>query len=307
MVLAVAWCLDATLGEPPARIHPVVWMGWLIAPLKRMRPRGPVREFSLGAMYALGLTCGLAALTHAAQVQLAPWPLVQTAFEVYVLFGCFALRGLIAAGADVKGALARHDLGAARRGLASLCSRDASELEAHELAGAAIESLTENLSDSVVAPLFYYACLGLPGVVFYRAANTLDAMVGYHGRFEYLGKVAARLDDLLNLVPARLTALVLAMAGALLRLPLSRGASVWRADRARTESPNAGHPMAMAAGLLGVTLDKRGAYKLGQGLALPGASEIAAAERLTRVGGWLTAAIGVILLFVRGGMHGAAP
>src|SRR5207244_3330506 len=134
------------------------------------------------------------------------------------------------------------------------------------------ESLAENLSDSVVAPLFFLLCFGLEGAIAYRAINTLDAMIGYRGRYEWLGKAAARIDDVANYVPARLTALLLWAAGASLALGRAsglsprRGLRVWRADHARTASPNGGHPMAMAAGLLGVRLDKPAQYVLGADL-----------------------------------------
>jgi adenosylcobinamide-phosphate synthase len=251
----------------------------------------------------LAVSIGFAGLSLGLLKALARWPLLAFAFQVYVLFGCFALKGLVAAGDAVRKALLAGDLGAARAGLGSLCSRDASALESHELAGAAIESLTENTSDSVVAPLFYFALFGVPGAVLYRAANTLDAMVGYRGRYEYLGKVAARVDDILNLLPARLTALLLALAGALLGLSVKQGIAVWWRDRARTESPNAGHPMAMAAGLLGVALDKRDVYVLGAGLAPASGAALAEAQRLTRVAGWLAALLCVVVLLALRGDH----
>jgi len=299
LALAVAFVLDASLGEPWTQLHPVVWMGKLIAPLKRWalrRARAPWRAFTVGAAHTLAVTSGLAGLTWLVQGWLRSWPWLGLVFEVHTLFGCFAVKGLVAAGNDVRRALTDQDLTRARRGLGSLCSRDPAALTPSELAGAAIESLTENTSDSVVAPLFYYALFGLPGAVFYRAANTLDAMVGYHGRFEYVGKLAARLDDLLNVLPARLTAGLLALSGALLGLDVRGGVRVWWRDRAATESPNAGHPMAMGAGLLGVRLDKRESYVLGAGLAAPDAIVLARAQRLVRVSGWLAAAITCSLL-----------
>src|SRR5262249_61854725 len=128
--------------------------------------------------------------------------------------------GLGVAALDVRHALAGGRLHDARYALRSLCSRDASQLDPPLLVAAAIESVAENASDSFVAPLFYYALFGLPGAVFYRAVNTLDAMIGYHGRYEYLGKAAARLDDVLNFVPARLTAALLLAARACAPLPV---------------------------------------------------------------------------------------
>jgi adenosylcobinamide-phosphate synthase len=297
--LAVAFALDVTLSEPPAALHPVVWMGRAIAPLKRAPARGPGAELALGGAYTLALTCGCAFLASLVLVHLGR----ASAFvlEVFLLWSCFALKGLHRAGEAMRRALAEGDLPRAREALTSLCSRDPAGLSERELAGATIESLSENASDSVVAPLFYYALFGVPGALFYRAANTLDAMVGYHGRYEYLGKVAARLDDVLNLIPARLTALLLWLAGALLRMPARRGARIaWR-DHARTESPNAGWPMAMAAGLLGVCLDKRDAYALGAELAAPDDRALGGMLRLLACTGVLALACALLAVWVHHG------
>jgi adenosylcobinamide-phosphate synthase len=131
------------------------------------------------------------------------------------------------------------------------------------VASAAIESVAENAADSFVSPLLFFLLLGVPGAMAYRVVNTLDAMWGYRGRYEYMGKSTARLDDLLNLVPARISALLLAIAA-----PLSGGSArgalrVLRRDRALTASPNAGWPMAAVAGALRVRLEKPGQYVLG--------------------------------------------
>jgi adenosylcobinamide-phosphate synthase len=307
LVFAVAWLLDASVGEPPAAIHPVVWIGKLAAPLTRAAPRAPWAELCWGALYVLVLAGGATALIWHVQRALVPWPALRCAFEVYVLFSCFALNGLLDAGRRVRRALLAGDVPAARVALGSLCSRDAATLSAPELSGAALESLSENSSDSVVAPLFYYALFGLPGAVCYRAVNTLDAMVGYRGRFEYLGKAAARLDDLLNFVPARLTAGLLWLTGALLGLSSGAARAVFWRDRNRTESPNAGQVMAMAAGLLGVRLDKRGAYVLGAELAAPDAGALASAIVLVRSACWLFAVLLLAALLHWGGAHGLGP
>ncbi|HEX6239242.1 MAG TPA: adenosylcobinamide-phosphate synthase CbiB [Polyangiales bacterium] len=302
-VLVLAWLLDCWVGEPPARLHPVVWMGLVIAPLSRLGRRSPVHELVLGALYAAGVAGGFGLAAMFALRSLEAWPVLHVALQVYLLWSCFALRGLLAAGRAMQAALARADLEGARDALRSLCSRDPSQLTEPELAGATIESISENSSDSVVAPLFYFALLGVPGAVFYRAANTLDAMVGYRGRFEYLGKLAARLDDLLNLVPARLATLCLWCSGALLRLPARVGGRVWWRDGLCTESPNAGQVMAMTAGLLGVRLDKRDAYVLGAELRAPDASALAQALRLVQLSGWLFASLLLAALVLWGTLH----
>ncbi len=176
----------------------------------------------------------------------------------------FALRMLADAGGTVRQALERDDLLAARHALHALVSRDCSRLTAELLAAAAIESLAENLSDSVVAPLFYYVWFGVPGAAAYRLFNTFDSMIGYHGRYEYLGKVAARLDDVLNFVPARLTALLIIVLAPVFGGNRRAAWRIWRRDARKTESPNAGHPMAAMAGALGIQLEKVDHYILGE-------------------------------------------
>jgi adenosylcobinamide-phosphate synthase len=300
--LAIALVLDALLGEPPNAVHPVAWFGSAAAWLLRRAPRsGAVRQFAFGAVLAGALPLGCAALAGGALALAAPWPVLQLAAAVLLVRPSFALRALGQAGERVRAALATGDLPAARRGLTSLCSRDPSALDAPDLAAATVESLAENTSDSFVAPLVYYAVLGVPGAVCYRAINTLDAMIGYRGRYEYLGKAAARLDDAANLIPARITAALIVAAAALWR----RAGCAWRIlvrDGGRTESPNAGRPMAAMAGLLGVVLDKPGHYRLGDG-APPGAPAIARAWRAVRV----AAGLAVLLTFVTLGVRHAWP
>jgi adenosylcobinamide-phosphate synthase len=175
----------------------------------------------------------------------------------------FAARALDEAAGAVRDSLLRGDLPQARDDLLALVSRDRSTLSAEGCASAAVESVAENLADSCVAPLLAYALFGLAGAAAYRAANTLDAMIGYRGEYEHLGKAAARLDDVLNLAPSRLSAAAL-VAGAALAGEDWRGA--WRTarrDAGLTASPNAGWPIAAMAGALGVQLEKPGHYRLG--------------------------------------------
>ena len=127
-----------------------------------------------------------------------------------------------------------------------------------------MESVAESTCDSLVAPLFYFLLLGVPGAIGYRVVNTLDSMIGYHGKYEYLGKFAARLDDVLNFIPARLTALLLVLAAFVMK---RNGRKAWQTalrEHAKTESPNAGWPMAAMAGALDVRLEKVGHYQLGK-------------------------------------------
>lgn len=282
--LLVAIVVDLVAREAPPAIHPVVWMGKLIAWLERLSPDPDRRVASLLA------GAGMAAFVPAVCGGLA-W-LVTTALRdmgsiAYVAAGSvllsttFAVRELGRAADRTRSAMEAGDDPGARRSLRSLVSRDTRVLAPPLVAMAAIESVAENTTDSFVGPWLAFALFGLPGAFAYRAINTLDSMIGYRGRYEHLGKAAARLDDLVNLIPARLSAVLMLVAGRLLcGLPAGRGRQVAVRDRRLTESPNAGWTIGAAAGLLGVALEKTGHYRIGDGLRDPGHSDIGAAVRL---------------------------
>jgi len=268
IVLLLAVLLDLALGDPPNRFHPVAWMGSLIAAGARRAPRSPRLALAWGAALICGGVVAMVALGMAMQWGLSTVPLVVAwCLEAAVLSTLFSIRGLVRAAHSVRDALARDDLDAARALVGRhLVSRNVSRLDGHNVAAAAIESVAENASDSVIAPLLYYVLAGLPGVLAYRFVNTADAMLGYHSeRYEWLGKTAARLDDVLNFVPARFTALLILMAAPFVGGSTMRGWAVWRADARLTPSPNAGHPMSAASGALGIELEKFGCYRLGPG------------------------------------------
>jgi adenosylcobinamide-phosphate synthase len=285
LVLILSFLLDRALGEPRNALHPVAWMGHAIGWGRDWALRaGPMGQLVRGAVVTALVCSAAAGIAHASMLPFARWPVTRVVIGAALLKPLFAVRALRDAAFVVRDALDRGNLEEARLGVRSLCSRDPSALGPSAVAAATVESLAENASDSIVAPLLYYGLFGLPGAAFYRAANTLDAMVGYHGRLERVGKVAARLDDLLNLVPARITALLLLAAaasrpadGARDDRNVRRGFAVLRRDGGRTESPNAGLPMATMAGLLGVSLDKEGHYRLGDSLRAVETQDIAVA------------------------------
>ena len=289
--LLLALAFDLGVGEPPARVHPVVGVGKLVGLLARWAPATPRRQLAYGAV-SVGLTTLIPAI--GAKVLLGwlrPWP-IRLAVEGWLLKTCFAYSALEEAGRSVADPLANRDLPAAREGLRALVSRERSELDGTLISAAAIESLAENLGDGFVAPLLAYAVGGLPAAFFYRAANTADSMVGYRDEYEYLGKAAARLDDLLNLLPARLTALLLvAVSGA-------DAARVWRAlalDHDKTASPNAGWPIAAAAGALDISLRKPGVYRLNEAAREPYAKDIYRAISTVRRAALLGAALVLVV------------
>jgi adenosylcobinamide-phosphate synthase len=194
--------------------------------------------------------------------------------EAVALKAVLSVRGLALAAGQVAAHLARGDLESARTAVGvHLVSRPTAALDEGHVASAAIESVAENLTDSVVAPALMYLVFGLPGAALYRAINTGDAMLGYRGgALEHFGKVVARADDLLNLAPARVAALAIVLSAAATGAPARAFRTMWR-DHGRTASPNAGWTMAAMAGALGVTLTKRGVYTLGAG-PLPTARDI---------------------------------
>ncbi len=303
-ILATALFVDWTIGEWPSVIHPVVWMGKSIALFERIAPRaGARRQLAFGAAIALLVPALFAAGSAFVLARASVVPLLELALAVVLLKSTFALRALSHAATRVERALGGDRVDEARFGLRSLCSRDPSELGPRELVAATIESVAENASDSFVAPLFYYALFGLPAAIAYRAVNTLDAMIGYHGRYEYLGKASARLDDVLNWLPARITAALLLVAGFIGGKRVRRAWSTWRRDAKTTESPNAGRPMAVMAGLLGVELEKAGHYRLGDPLEPLEAAKIGEARRVLGLAAALAVGVAGAWMGARGG-HG---
>ena len=277
----VALFIDHLFGEPPVRWHPVVWMGhalgWAgkrVAPLAAEAPVGrDGRAFWHGTLHWLVLSAGVVLTATGLQWALYQLPVWLAAVGLGLcLKPLLAWRMLRTEVLAVEAALG-ESLAAGRERLGWLVSRDVATLTEAQVRESAIESLAENLSDSVVAPLFWFALAGLPGAALYRFANTADAMWGYRtvrgGRqWEWAGKWAARADDVLNWLPARLTGCVLALwaGGRVLRaLPAQAGL---------TPSPNSGWPMAAMALALGVRLGKPGVYALNAAGRQPVASDV---------------------------------
>jgi adenosylcobinamide-phosphate synthase len=258
VAVAFALWLDHRFGEPPLRLHPVVAMGKfldLLGPRLVVLPpllafAGGMLAWALGGAITLALAYGAERLMNA-----LPFWLAAPALGL-LLKPLLAWRLLRDEVAGVETALGRS-VEDGRTRLSRLVSRDTAALDAVAVRESAIESLAENLSDSLVAPLFWFALAGLPGAALYRFANTADAMWGYRGRYEWAGKWAARADDVLSWLPARITALLLVLvAGRRLDWGALRG------DAGLTPSPNGGWPMGAMARLLGVRLAKPGVYAL---------------------------------------------
>jgi len=282
--LAVALLLDGALGEPPEAVHPVVWMGRAVGAAVPPDPPGAgavtLARGALAAMSGATLSA-LAAGALAAAARPAPRA-VGAAVEGVELWPLLALRELLRAAGRVGDALHDGDEPRARDELRWLVGRDRAQLDAPLLASAALESVAENLSDSVIAPLLYARLAGPGGAALHRFANTADAMVGYRDRHRLGGRAAARLDDLLGLAPSRATALLIAAAAPAGGGSPSRALHVLRRDGGATSSPNAGRPMAAMAGALGVRLEKPGHHVLNPAAAFPRAVDVGRAVRIAR-------------------------
>ncbi|WP_456875419.1 cobalamin biosynthesis protein [Geodermatophilus sp. SYSU D00710] len=291
--LALGAGADLLLADP-ARRHPVAGFGSLAAALERRLWR---ESRAAGAGHAAVLVAAAAGLGTAVDRATRDRPAARTAAVALATWTVLGGTSLGRAAGAVAGALEAGDLPAARALLPTLAGRDPSALDAGELARATVESVAENTSDAAVAPLVWGALAGLPGLLGYRAVNTLDAMVGHRSpRYALFGWAAARADDVANWLPARLTA-ALTVAVAPLAGGSPRGAlRVWRRDGAAHPSPNAGRCEAAAAGALGLRLGGRNVYGsrvedrpvLGDGRA-PDSDDVARAVRLSRAV-WLAAA-----------------
>jgi adenosylcobinamide-phosphate synthase len=299
-ILALAFLLDFALGDPPNIIHPVAWMGKVISLTEKIGLKlHPAWQFIYGIIITLFTTALFSVLFYFLLNYLWDWNRI-----AYIIVGgillklMFSMRGLWQTARKIKLLLQEEKLEKTRFELRALVSRDTHDLDESLMASAATESIAEGICDSVIAPLFYFLLLGIPGAIGYRVVNTLDSMIGYHGKYEYLGKFGARFDDVLNFIPARLTALVICVAAIFKK----KARSAWRTalqEHAKTESPNAGWPMAAMAGSLGVRLEKPGYYILGEGNPTPSLETIRKALNVFFIALFIWTAI----CFITGGIR----
>ena len=253
IALLLGWLTDLCVGDPARLPHPVVWMGKAIAACEHRLNHGSHRLVK-GAVTAAGLIAAVFALTWLVRWLLRPLPVLSVIFDAVLIFYCLAGTTLIREVREVFLAVDRS-IDEGRRQVARIVGRDTSELTAQEVRTAALETLAENLSDGVVAPLFWLALGGTPAMMAYKMVNTLDSMIGYRtDRYRLFGCWAARIDDAANYIPARLTALLM-LAGYRLthwRAARSLGAQLRFVRRYGPQhaSPNSGWPEAALAAIL---------------------------------------------------------
>ena len=246
--LLIGWMLDLLIGDPIRFPHPIVWFGKMIAFLEHRLNKGAHRKLK-GALTVLFLVGVVFLVTWGIRYLLSPYPSYLTIlFDAIIIFYCLAGTTLIREVLAVFRALERS-LDEGRQQVARIVGRDTTELSAQEVRTAALETLAENLSDGVIAPLFWFALLGTPGMLAYKMVNTLDSMIGYQtARYRDFGCWAAHMDDIANYLPARLTAFLMILSQRNCFSP-SLYRFVWRNGR-KHASPNSGYPEAALAGIL---------------------------------------------------------
>ena len=264
IVSVAAFILDCLIGDPRSKLHPVVLIGNLIAWLEKRFYRA---EDSNMTKFSMGFLLMLLVLLISYDVA---WGVVTAAAgESWLSYGVQALllsftispRSLAAAGKEIQQYLWADDLAEARKKVGWIVGRDTQSLDASEVTRATVETIAENIVDGIIAPFFFFFLGGVPLAVAYRAANTMDSMIGYkNDKYLYFGRAAARLDDVLNYIPARITGILLVLAAGILRLDMKNSWRIMRRDAAQHPSPNGGFPEAATAGALGIRLGGMNSY-----------------------------------------------
>lgn len=263
--LALAYLADLAVGDPQWLPHPTRWIGRWISRVERIFYDGeasPTLQRLAGCAFWLIVVAGVF-IGAMFLIELSTYldSLLAQAVAIWLAYTTLATRSLHQESARVVDALRKGDLTTARERLAMIVSRDTGALEERDILRAVIETVAENISDGIIAPLVYLSFGGPVGALLYKAVNTMDSMVGYENdRYRYFGWWAARVDDLVNWVPARLSGLILVGASASLKLDWGSAWRVMRRDAGKMKSPNAGYPEAAAAGALGVQLGGANVY-----------------------------------------------
>lgn len=265
IIFPSAILIDVIFGEPINRFHPVAWLGELISLELKITPKySKIWQFIYGMVINVSTTsiivflsiCVLN-LTHHFNI------ILYYIISIILLKFTLSIKALYRASEVIRHNLSKNDLEKSKAHLTALVSRDTKNLNKEQIISATVESLAENTNDSIVAPVFYYLLFGIPGAVAYRIINTFDAMIGYKDKFEYTGKFSAKLDDIANFIPARISALLIIIAAWLCKYNYKKAWQILIRDHGKTQSPNAGWPMSAMAGAIDIQLEKLDHYKLG--------------------------------------------
>lgn len=271
--LFLAIILDLVLGEPPSKLHPVVWTGRIVDGLVAKAPKGNRKIYGLLiAIFCIGIAILGGFLIVFIGLNIPG--LVGLVLIAFFLKASFSIRMLFSTARGIQKKLELGRIEETRLELKALVGRDTSRLSIPQASSAVIESVSENLVDSILSPLFYYLLFGLPGALAYRTINTLDSMIGFPKEpYRDIGYVSAKIDDLANWIPARVSPVFIIIASIPLGSPL-KCLEVCARDHSKTSSPNSGWPMAAISGALRCRLEKIGYHVLGGEFSEPRPSQI---------------------------------
>ena len=273
IVIGLAILLDLALGDPKNRYHPTVWIGNLIGTITtRMRNEDKNLEkfggilivfipIFVSTIILLGLQSGIDF------INIEFLSILVSIISGIILFKMtIAIKGMERHALSVLDAIQKNDLNKARTNLSMIVKRNTKNLDKNHILSGTLESLSENIVDGITGPMFYFAIFGLPGAFAYRIVNTVDSMVGYKTQmFKNLGWFGANCDNILNYIPSRLTGLTIVLGSMLLGHDWKNCYEIFKRDGNKTDSPNAGYPMAAFAGALGTKFEKLEHYSLGTG------------------------------------------
>ncbi|MGZ4862908.1 MAG: adenosylcobinamide-phosphate synthase CbiB [Halobacteriota archaeon] len=307
-ILFVALTLDAFVGEPPAKVHPVVWMGRVVGALEKGLYRGTERAQRLKGTAAAAVVI-VSFTVPVALFQLLGYRVASTngallllyiGLSAYLLKSSFTIFTLQKEALGVTG-LAYTNIEAARFRLRALVSRDRVGLNRERILSSVCESVAENTVDSVVSPLLFFAVFGVVGALCYRAVNTLDSVLGYRDHREHAGLFSARLDDVLNYLPTRFAIVPMLLGFRMMsgKTACGKAWAVLKRDRHKKPAINSGIPVALFAGGLGVTLTKPSSYEIGDGQDDITATTVSRAVNVMLFTSMLTFVLAVVLLFGR--------
>ena len=270
-VIGIAIFIDLTLGDPKNKYHPTAWMGQFIATLTPIaKNQNPIIEKITGIFIIIVLSLIVISLLLILNVGISMIPLDFISIIVSVIVGglllktTIAIRGMEKHANKVLDSLDQDDLNKARTNLDMIVKRNTKNLDKNHIISGVMESISENTVDGITGPLFYFSIFGLPGAFVYRVINTADSMIGYKtDLFKNVGWFTASCDTILNYIPSRLTGLVMIVSAAILHNNWKESYKIMIRDGKKTESPNAGYPMAALAGALETKFEKINHYKLG--------------------------------------------
>ncbi|WP_016939499.1 cobalamin biosynthesis protein [Nitrosopumilus sp. SJ] len=273
IVVGFALILDFAFGDPKNKYHPTAWIGGLIAKLTPLGQNENKKIEKLGGIFVVSIPIGvvvtlLLILDLGISFLTTDWItlVVSVVVGILLLKTTIAIKGMERYAMAVVKSLEMDNLDSARANLSMIVKRNTSNLDKNHIISGVLESVSENTVDGITGPLFYYAIFGLPGAFMYRIINTADSMIGYKTDiFKNLGWFAATCDTVLNYIPSRLTGFVMIISSALLQNNWKESYKTMIRDGKKTESPNAGYPMAALAGALGTKFEKINHYKLGDG------------------------------------------